>query len=552
MNRHYLWLVVVALIALAIGHFGWDASAQQVPYIQPAQITNDKIVDLYPDVSPDGTKVAFMRYEIKEGDYRGNFNIIVQDIKTGSFEYLDTDEADDAFPEWMADGKALLFDSYRQVGKRAIWKKILGGGTIEKVTNISEVALNADCHPNNQQLVFIASDKIKKDVNLRRDGLFFLKRWKKDMPNIYTIYANGSNMSLLNVQGINPKWSPDGKRIVFANNKFGNYEIFTLSVDGSDLLRLTARESQDLEPSWSPDGQFIIFTSNEEKNWNLWVVKADGTGLTKLTSNKGFEGGAKWVYDPDKFGEWFVYFHADWNGNWDIWRLKPTEFRPDPSALAPPDEDGDTIPDETDQCPNEMEDIDGFEDEDGCPDLDNDNDGVLDKQDQCPGQLEDTDGFQDEDGCPDPDNDNDSILDEQDQCPDEPETFNTFNDQDGCPDEPPLKNRTTLKITFKPYRDELTMDSIPILETLVENLKNWPAARVRVKVYTDSRQHRGNRRLTQLRAQQIKKYLITRGISESRIDAIGMGDAEPVATNNNLDGRRQNNRVVIEVITVNP
>lgn len=127
------------------------------------------------------------------------------------------------------------------------------------------------------------------------------------------------------------------------------------------------------------------------------------------------------------------------------------------------DNDGDGILDGPDECPDEPEDFDGFEDEDGCADLDNDGDtildvhdlcpneagplerqgcpivdqdgdGILDADDACPAEAEDVDGFQDEDGCPDPDNDGDGILDVDDKCPDQAEDLDQFNDMDGCPD----------------------------------------------------------------------------------------------------------------------
>jgi hypothetical protein len=82
------------------------------------------------------------------------------------------------------------------------------------------------------------------------------------------------------------------------------------------------------------------------------------------------------------------------------------------------DTDGDGIYDDEDQCVNEPEDVDGFEDTEGCPDPDNDGDGILDGSDQCPMEPEDTDGFEDENGCPDPDNDGDGILDASDAVPD--------------------------------------------------------------------------------------------------------------------------------------
>ena len=101
------------------------------------------------------------------------------------------------------------------------------------------------------------------------------------------------------------------------------------------------------------------------------------------------------------------------------------------------DRDGDGLKDDVDKCPDDPEDRDGFEDEDGCPDIDNDRDGIIDDEDKCPLIPEDRDGFQDEDGCPDADandRDGDKILDNVDKCPDDPEDYDQFQDEDGCPD----------------------------------------------------------------------------------------------------------------------
>ncbi|MBX3247621.1 MAG: OmpA family protein [Myxococcales bacterium] len=99
------------------------------------------------------------------------------------------------------------------------------------------------------------------------------------------------------------------------------------------------------------------------------------------------------------------------------------------------DRDGDGIDDAIDACPTEPEDMDGWQDADGCPDPDNDGDGLLDGVDQCPNEAEDFDGFEDADGCPDPDNDGDGIPDGYDSCPNEPEDFDGDRDDDGCPDD---------------------------------------------------------------------------------------------------------------------
>jgi outer membrane protein OmpA-like peptidoglycan-associated protein len=107
-------------------------------------------------------------------------------------------------------------------------------------------------------------------------------------------------------------------------------------------------------------------------------------------------------------------------------------------ALRDSDKDG--VADDRDQCKMELEDRDGFKDEDGCPDPDNDKDQIPDDKDKCPNDPEDDDGYNDEDGCPDPDNDGDGIPDMNDHCPLDPESMNGHADLDGCPDEAPTGN----------------------------------------------------------------------------------------------------------------
>jgi outer membrane protein OmpA-like peptidoglycan-associated protein len=102
------------------------------------------------------------------------------------------------------------------------------------------------------------------------------------------------------------------------------------------------------------------------------------------------------------------------------------------------DNDLDKIPDDKDTCPNDPEDDDSFQDADGCPDADNDGDGVPDISDRCPLESETENGYQDDDGCPDSkprgDSDNDRYTDDIDRCPNDPEDYDGFQDEDGCPD----------------------------------------------------------------------------------------------------------------------
>src|SRR3990170_1847108 len=116
------------------------------------------------------------------------------------------------------------------------------------------------------------------------------------------------------------------------------------------------------------------------------------------------------------------------------------------NEIPPADTDSDGIADTTDQCINEAETMNGYQDEDGCPDVvpvqDTDNDGIADDSDGCPTQAETVNGFEDLDGCPDviplKDTDGDGITDSLDKCPTQTETMNGFEDSDGCPDTPPV------------------------------------------------------------------------------------------------------------------
>ncbi len=94
------------------------------------------------------------------------------------------------------------------------------------------------------------------------------------------------------------------------------------------------------------------------------------------------------------------------------------------------DRDNDLVMDRLDACPEVPEDLDGFEDDDGCPEDDNDQDTVVDALDSCDDAPEDLDGFEDWDGCPDPDNDGDGLLDADDACPD----LAADGGPNGCPD----------------------------------------------------------------------------------------------------------------------
>jgi outer membrane protein OmpA-like peptidoglycan-associated protein len=258
------------------------------------------------------------------------------------------------------------------------------------------------------------------------------------------------------------------------------------------------------------------------------------------------------------------------------------KLSPRDKCTAPPkpgDKDGDGIPDNVDKCPTEPEDKDGFEDEDGCPDLDNDKDGIPDAKDKCPLEPEDKDGFQDEDGCPDPDNDADGIADVNDKCPLEAEDKDGFQDEDGCPDpdndkdgvldkedkcpnEPgPVDNagcpkkyehivvtqekiELKQKIFFDTDKATIQPRSFSLLDEIASVLRGRSTMTVRIEGHTDSRGTRPhNLKLSQARADSVRQHLVGLGIEPQRMEARGYGPDQPIETNKTAAGREKNRRV---------
>jgi outer membrane protein OmpA-like peptidoglycan-associated protein len=209
------------------------------------------------------------------------------------------------------------------------------------------------------------------------------------------------------------------------------------------------------------------------------------------------------------------------------------------------DNDKDGVPDSLDKCPNVPEDIDGFEDGDGCPDFDNDKDGVPDSLDKCLNAPEDVDGFEDKDGCPDLDNDKDGVPDSLDKCPAVAGTA----DNNGCPPKPKaeeVKRRPLILngVMFEGGKAELTEASLATLDQVAQSLLEWSKVKIEVRGYSDNKGNEAaNLRMSQLRAEAVRDYLIKKGVAPDRLTATGCGSNDPIASNATVAGRQRNRRV---------
>jgi len=80
-------------------------------------------------------------------------------------------------------------------------------------------------------------------------------------------------------QDIHPAWAPDDRRIAFASNRSGQFEIWTVKDDGTNLRQLTHGPGAKTWPTWSPDGRSLLYADLREGRQRLWMVSDDGTDL---------------------------------------------------------------------------------------------------------------------------------------------------------------------------------------------------------------------------------------------------------------------------------
>ena len=101
-----------------------------------------------------------------------------------------------------------------------------------------------------------------RDARISPDGTEIVFCYKGD---IYKVPSQGGTATQLTTQAsyeANPVWSPDGKKIAFASDRNGNFDLFIMSANGGVAQRLTSHSASEIPSAFTPDGQYVLFSAS--------------------------------------------------------------------------------------------------------------------------------------------------------------------------------------------------------------------------------------------------------------------------------------------------
>jgi Tol biopolymer transport system component len=220
------------------------------------------------------------------------------------------------YPSWSPDGATIVFVSDRYYAYAITTASADGTGSVAVIGPLEAEGSNTSYlyrrypswSPDGTRIAYSTSGHVDVPNDVGPNDIFV-------SPVALAQVGEVQNLTNHPAEDFHPRWSPDGTRIAFASDRDGDFEIYTMNVDGTDLRRLTHNPASDTHPgSWSPDGQRIAFVSDRDGNPEIYVVNADGTGETRLTFDPATDSHPAFSADGTR-----IAFHSDRDGNHEIY-----------------------------------------------------------------------------------------------------------------------------------------------------------------------------------------------------------------------------------------
>jgi TolB protein len=246
------------------------------------KLTDFNSVVLSPSISPDNSKIIFSVIA-KKREFANNKTRIIKNIDLKMLD-LRTKRLS-TISERPGINSGAIFGSSQDViyltmsygGNADIYELIMTSGKMRKLTSHH-------------------GDDV--DPSITRDGslLTFLSN-RPGRAHIYTLNPSGTEKDVKRISFVGqfnatPRFSPDGKEIVFTSWVDNGFDLYRISADGNNLARLTKDFGSNEEPSYSPDGEFIIFSSKKMVSrrkaiQNIYIMNREGEILGQLTQDFG-------------------------------------------------------------------------------------------------------------------------------------------------------------------------------------------------------------------------------------------------------------------------
>jgi TolB protein len=217
---------------------------------EPKELNRGAQWSMVPHVSPDGARIAFT------SDADGNYEIYTMAIDGSDVRQLTFTDPPTQFvgPKYSPDGTQLMYatdeDEADPANQQDIWLMPVDGGAASRLTTTNNDRESRGWSPDGNRIVTqTVTDGVGQLVVLNADGSGLQQI--TDFPADTPVFSPGGIFPPM-AGAVTPAWSPDGDWIAFASNHEGNYDIYLIRPDGSELKQLTQSPEPELSVSWGP------------------------------------------------------------------------------------------------------------------------------------------------------------------------------------------------------------------------------------------------------------------------------------------------------------
>ena len=278
-----------------------DSLAQLEPLTSGEALTRGARQALYPQVSPDGRRLAFAL-----SDGRSDAHLRLLDLDGGAERPFTRTNGPSSF-SWTADG-GMVFAQFELADRYRLHNDFYradADGRVTRVTRSGRLAF-PDVHPGGERVVAVQEGDGTNRLVLVELATGVITPLTEADPAIHWAF---------------PRWSPDGSRIAVSQWRTGGrFDIVVLDGSGAIIARVTDDRAVDASPAWSPDGRALLWSSDRTGIPNLFAATIDGDGrpgAVRQVTNM-LTGAAHPAIDPA--GEW-IYYSAYHHDGWDIERI---------------------------------------------------------------------------------------------------------------------------------------------------------------------------------------------------------------------------------------